>query len=239
MKLTVKRLKIAAVLLLVLSLSLVVTVHFTDACRLETIRVDGEPLETWQGPYELLVSAPMVSQPVESLAVHLLAQDEIYRVDVDYRMPNVLEVRTNNFEPVCFVVGNETGKLFGLTADSRLVGVDDDVDWEQPVFTGLETGNLHSFVRDPRVAPTIAGLERLRRENPDLYRLVDEIDFSLNRGLRVMLAGLSYRLVVRPDRLVEDFERFVDFTRTYDVDMTQVSRMDLRHDDMIVCSEKN
>ncbi len=224
--------------LLVFGLALVIVVNFTDACKLETVRVNGKPLPDWTGTCEMLRSAAVINQPVDDLASLLLAKSDIYRVDISYRLPGELEVTTNRFEPVCFVVGEESGKLFGLNRKGRLIYLDGDgIDFEQPVFTGLKTGAVHSFCEDPRVAPVIDQLEQLRKERGDLYRLIDELDFSRKDHLGVTLAGVSYPLMVRTDHLLEDFDRFIDFTLNYETDLAGVTRLDLRYDDMVICAK--
>lgn len=221
----------------VLGLGLVVTVNFTNACRLRTVTLDGRPVENWAVEFGMLRPAPLVSQPVDELAKTLLADDDVYKVDVSYRLPGELAIQTNEFEPVCFVVGQETGKLFGLNRRVRLIALDArTINWEQPVFTGLRTGNLHSFCDDPRVLLVVEQLEEMRRTRVDLYRLVDEVDFSEREYLDVMVAGVPYHLQVRPDHLLRDFDRFVEFTRNYEADLTGVVRMDLRYEDMVICA---
>ncbi len=232
-----KRFRLTALVLLVIGLVLTVTVNFTDACRLRAVTLDGKPVENWQAKFSMLRSAPLSSQPVDRLAKQLLADADVFKVDVTFKLPGEIDIRTNEFEPVCFVLGQETGKLFGLNSRARLIALDyERIVWEQPVFTGLVTGALHSFCKDPRVVLVLDQLEELRHARADLYRLVDEIDFSEKDFLTVAIAGLPYRLTARADRLNEDFDRFVEFTRNYQTNLTGVERVDLRYDEMIICA---
>jgi len=234
-----KRIALAAMALLVFGLSMVVTVHFTKACRLTTVKINGAPVEDWQTRFAMLHPTAIVSQPVERLAHSLLAKDDIFKVDISYRLPGEIDIRTNEFEPVCYVVGQESGKLFGLNRRGRLIAIDQtDVDWERPVFTGLVTGSLHSFCTDPRITVTIAQLEILRDDRPDMYRLLDELDFSEHEHLRATVSGLPYYLLLRSDRLVEDLDRFIEFAQKFQPDLSRAYRIDLRYNDMIVCAEK-
>jgi len=222
---------------LLVGLGLTVTVNFTDACRLRAVTVDGKPVENWRQQFAMLRPGSLAAQPVERLAKKLLADEDVYKVDVRFELPGGIDVRTNEFRPVCFVVGMETGKLFGLNRRARLIALDaPDINWEQPVFTGLTTGALHSICADPRVLPVIDQLEDLRESRADLYRLLDEIDFGEREYLEVTFAGLPYRLRVRPDHVLEDFDRFVEFTGRYDADLSGVIRMDLRYENMIICA---
>ena len=104
--------RLTALALLVIGLVLVVTVNFTDACRLRAVTLDGEPVENWQAKFSMLRSAPLTLQPVDRLAKQLLADDDVFKVDVRFQLPGQIDIRTNEFVPVCFVGGQETGKLF-------------------------------------------------------------------------------------------------------------------------------
>lgn len=213
-----------------------IIVHFTEACKLETVSIDGEQLSAWEGTFAVLQSEPVINQPVGDLAVSLLARDDVHRVDIDYRLPGELVIKTNRFESVCFVVGQQSGKLFGLNRHGRLVYPDwERVDWEQPVFTGLETGDVFSFCTDPRVRPVIDQLQHMRECRGELFRLVAELDFSEKDYLRATIAGVPFCLMIRPHRLIEDFDRFIDFVQNYETDLSGVTRVDLRFADMVIC----
>lgn len=234
-----KNIKLAAAASLVCGLVLIIAVNFTGAFRLQAVTVNGEPLENWRERYPVLVDAPVTAQPVDSLARLLLSKDEIHKVDIDYRLPGGLDIRTNEYAPVCYVVGEETGKLFGFNRNGRLISLERvEIDWERPVFTGLDTKKLHSFCDDPRVRIAITQLERLRESHADLYRLLEEIDFSEPYELTATVAGLPFVLLVRAESLVTDFSRFVDFVEKYETDLTDVYRLDLRYDNMIICARR-
>ena len=236
MNLTGRNISIATFFLFVLGLGLVVTINLTDACRLETIIVDGQPLGSWKGAYDQCDSSSIVHQPIRKVAESLLQNKTVHKVDLDFQLPHTVVIRTNRFDPVCFVVGMESGKLFGLDENARLIRIDEhDVDWERPVLTGLPTGNLYSFSTEPRVKKTIVQLEQLRADGGDLYRLLDQIDFSEKNYLKVQIAGLPYTLLVTSERLAADLTRFAQFTEKYSPDLTDIRRIDLRYEEMIIC----
>ncbi len=236
MKTTGHNISIITLFLFVVGLGLVVTINLTDACRLETIVVDGQPLDKWQGEFDQLDSSSIIHQPVKKLAESLLDNEGVYKVDLDFQMPHTVVIRTNQFEPVCFVVGMETGKLFGLDQNARLIKIDgNNVDWERPVLTGLPTGNLYSFCTEPRVKKAVLQLEILRSERGDLYHLLDQVDFTEREYLKIQIAGLPYTLMVTAEHLAEDLNRFAQFTEKYSPDLTDIRRIDLRYDEMIIC----
>ena len=101
---------------------------------------------------------------------------------------------------------------------------------------------LRSFLPEGRDEPSHLAyrdakpLGSLGRRQLPARRLLDEIDFGEREYLEVTFAGLPYRLRVRPDHVLEDFDRFVEFTGRYDADLSGVIRMDLRYENMIICA---
>lgn len=223
---------------LVAGLVLVTVVNFTDACHLQGAILDGRVVEKWASQFDLDEDKPIIYQPIDSLAQALLSREGIFKVDISYRLPHELDIRTNAFKPVCFVIGRNTGKLFGLNREGRLIRLDGiKPDWERPVLTGLETGDLYSTCPDTRVSVAINELEKLHRDRIDLYRLINEVDFSDRGHLRLTISGLPFSLKLRAQKLADDMERFIDFALFYDADLENTKCLDLRYDDMIICAK--
>ncbi|RKX27982.1 MAG: hypothetical protein DRP47_05535 [Candidatus Zixiibacteriota bacterium] len=232
------RIVVSSIALLTAGLTLIGIVNFTDACRLQGATLNGDPLEGWSHKLGLSETRSIVHQPVDSLAHSILARDDVFKVDIAYSLPHKLDIRTNEFDPLCFVVGKTTGKLFGLNHEGRLVKLNSaHLDWERPVFTNVVTGDLFSTCNDSRIRVVIEQLEALRQEKIDVYRLIDGVDFSDYRFLQVLVSGLPYHLRLRAQKLSNDMQRFIDFVLLYDVDLTNVKCIDLRYDDMIICAQ--
>ena len=229
------RRKIILLSLAVFAVAIVLLVNFTEVCNLEAVTLNGEPLERWHNEYGLSGEKMIFDQPVDSLAATLLQRDGIVKVDIDYRLPGEMNIRTNNFEPVCFVLDKESGKIKGLNAQARVVSLGNtSLEWENPVITNVSAGLLYDFCDDPRVRKVVPRLVELREENIDLYRLIDEIDFGAVDRLSVSISGLPYRLIVTVDGIVGDLNEFVEFLENFDADLESARTFDLRFDNMIV-----
>ncbi len=223
---------------LVAGVTLVTVVNFTDACHLQGATLDGQMVPEWASRFDLFEGKPIISQPIDSLAQALLDREGIFKVDISYQLPHELEIRTNNFEPVCFVIGQSTGKLFGLNREGRLIRLTGaDHDWERPVLTGVETGDLFSTCPDARVGVAIGKLEELRRDRLDLYRLINEVDFSNPGFLSLTISGLPFHLKLRAQKLANDMERFIDFVMFYEADLEGARCLEMRYDDMVICAK--
>ena len=78
-------------------------------------------------------------------------------------------------------------------------------------------------------------LQKLRDENIDLFRMIDEINMKATSYVKVSLAGLPYSLRMRLESLDEGLVRFVEFMSRYRPDLDGVEHVDLRYDNMVIC----
>ncbi len=140
--LTISR-KITLILLAIVVVGgvLFVTVHYTSACRLEKVSLNHREIADWSGELGLAEGKSIYRQPVDSLAWALLGKRNIFKVDIDYSFPSEIDIRVNNFDPVCFVLDKNSGKLFGLNNKGRVISLENlEFSWEHPVLTSLEVG---------------------------------------------------------------------------------------------------
>ena len=220
----------------VFAVALAVTVNFTDACRLDNVSVDNESINNWTERFDMLATGPVVGQPLESLASMLLSAREIHKVDISVSWPHTREVKTNEFEPTCFLLDDRTDILFGLDQDARIIPVERiSPDWEQPVITGVSAGTPFGRAGDSRMIILVRLLKKLRVENIDLFRMIDEINMKATSYVKVTLAGLPYSLRMRLESLDEGLVRFVEFMSRYRPDLDGVEHVDLRYDNMVIC----
>lgn len=232
-----RRAKLILFAVVLVGMTTLFVVRYTDACRLEEVSLDDSSVENWPDRFGFDGSRSVVRQPLDSVAEHLLGRRNVFKVDIDYSLPNGIEVWTNNFEPACFVVDRVSERMFGLNDAGRLISLENcRIDWDNPVLTSVEVGRLYGLCGDVRVKVVVEQLRELREDDIDLYRLIDEIDFG-NRGfLRVTIAGLPYRLKARAEKFHTDMDRFVEFVSRFAPDLEEVKGIDLRFDGMIICA---
>ena len=236
------RLSTRRVLLLILVFILTgmaVMVNFSGLCSLEAVTLDGSPLEGWEEKYGLSRGSMILRQPLDHLAAAILAEDEVVKVNINYRLPRRIEIRTNCFAPVCLVLDSKSGTMKGLTAQGRIVLLElETVDWENPVLVNLVADSLYGFCSDHRVRCVIPQLAEVRENYADLYRLIDEIDFGSPDCLTLSFSGLPYRLRVNAGQLARQLDGFVVFLEQFQPNLEVTRTLDLRFDDMIVQEER-
>lgn len=221
----------------IVCLATLLTTNYSDACRLEEVTLNRQAIEEWHARFGLHPEKSIVRQPVDSLAGSLLASANVFKVDISYRLPSGIDIVLNDFEIVCFLVDAHSGVLYGLTDKARVATLGKGSEnWDHPVLTSVAAGPIYGFCSDARVGVVVEQLQRLRAENIDLYRLIEEIDFGHESFLQVSLAGLPYRLKIRAERLFEDMMQFVEFVSRFVPDLSGVSAIDMRFDGMIICA---
>ena len=227
--------KLILLSLFLVGLSVVVIVNFTNICNLQAVTFDGEPVTKFDEKLGLEPTSPILNQPLDSLGEALLQRKGIVKVDIDYNLPNRIDIKTNRFTPVCFVLDTQTGQLRGLSHEGRVVAIpDNQTDWEHPTLTNVDAGNLYEYCPDERVQILVPQLEKLRDRHTDLYRLITEIDFGSRDELVATISGLPYKLRMSAEGFLDQIDDFLYFIERFAPDLDSTKMIDLRFDDMIV-----
>ncbi|MFQ6007583.1 MAG: cell division protein FtsQ/DivIB [Candidatus Zixiibacteriota bacterium] len=230
------KVKLPLVFSVVLVTGVLAVVNFTDACRLETVILNGKQIDDWQDRFSELRETSIFKQSLDDFARHLLSQRGVFKVDVSYTWPRTLNIKTNAFAPSCLIVDKVSGDMYGVDREGRLLPLDKGrLNWECPILTGVTAKGLFNYCDDVRVEVVVEQLEQLRSTQPDFFWLLNEIDFGAPDHLEVFVAGLTYRLKVRAERFLDDLNRFADFISRFNPDLDSVRQIDLRFDDMILC----
>jgi hypothetical protein len=218
----------------------IIVVDFTNVCRVDAVELNGNAIGDWNDRFPMLNNKSITRQPVAKLVRAALANDTTVTVTASYAWPHTLKVTTNDIIPDCLMLCAKTGKMVGVDSEGRFIPLAGrQTDWERPALTGIAAGKAYEPCRDDRVRPIVRELNDLLRRNPDLYRLIDEVDMHRSEYVTVSIDGLPYKLRACADRLSEDIDKFVEFVARFQPDLNEIKTLDLRFDDMIICSERN
>jgi hypothetical protein len=229
-----KRLKIGLTIATFVGATIVVLVNFTEVCRLEAVTLNGTPVEKWSEEFPVLQPTSVARQSLDSVARAALADDDVYKVDVDISGLHSLSIRTNEFTPECFLLDRKSGGLYGLDERARVLPLDNaTVDWERPILTGLTVGTMFQRCREAGVHTVLRELRELRDDNEDLYRLIEEIHFEYDGSLTTQIAGLRYRLRMTPERFQRGIDQYLTFVTRFETDLEGVVQLDVRFDNMV------
>ena len=213
--------------------------RLTDAFQLGQVTYNGKASDNFGDRFGLNDSASIFDQPLDSLADAVLAMRNVFKVDVNVSLPRSVDICTNSFEPICYAVDKSSGLVYGLTQDARAIQLENaEHNWEHPMLTGVAITRLYDRCNDHRVVAVLKQLGDLEERNIDLYRMIEEIDFSSSQFIAVALAGIRCQARVHAESLANDIVRYADFVARYGADLTTITVIDLRYEDMIVTTPR-
>jgi len=170
-------------------------------------------------------------------AEDLLANKKVLKVDIDYSLPDGIEVSFNDMKPVAAVLTSEG--LRGISAEEYLIPFDESASGiDCPILTGYDPGELYQKVDDGEVTMVIENLDNLRDKNRDCYLLLSNIDFSSDDFISVYIDGLQTEVIMYPGDLARNMKAIEAFLSDYEPDLSQVKRLDLRSEGMIIAVNK-
>ncbi len=234
-----KKVRIFIITFCAFSLVLFLSVNFTDAIQLETLKVDNSEIRNWEESYSPLKRKPVISQESETLAESLLKKKNIYRVEIVPEFPNQINIYTNQFEPEAFLLDSKRNRLVGIDKQLRVFPLDKmKPDWEQPVVTGIKIGKMYSRCADANAETLIKQLGSLKEQNVDLFRMIDEIEL-LKRGKAVVrLAGLNTDVIIPLRDLRQKMKQLAVFVTRYQTDIGNIKKINLCFDEMIIVEQR-
>jgi hypothetical protein len=137
------------------------------------------------------------------------------------------------------LLDKNSSTIFGLDKLGRVIPLNSEiVDWEKPVFTGIEVRRLYEYPSDIRVRGILEDLARVRREKTSFYLLVEQIDFESQDYVDVRIAGAAQIIRLRADSFYDDINRYIDFVARYRPPLEGIKVIDLRQDGQIVTRGK-
>ncbi len=218
----------------------VAIIHFTSFCNLEAVTFDGDVVTDFSPKFGLTDGRLITRQPLDSVALSILASEDVQKVDLSFDLPNGITIQTNRFETQALVLSERTGRMYGLDRHGRVVPIDNSgIRWDRPVMIGCGVKQMFVRCADPRLIVALDQLEEIRDDRSDLYQLVAEVDFGKPDYLKVRIDGLPYMLKTSAGQMSSQLDRFFSFVADYGPDLNDVRRVDLRYDDMIIVGAKD
>lgn len=209
--------------------------HLTKVTELRSVNIDGEASEDWSARYSFATDRPIFHQPLENVAAQIMARRGVVKVDIDYQLPHLLTVRTNDFRPACLATDRLTRLVRGITDDGRVIPLPEDfIDWQQPILSNVTTGKLYGYCEDIRARILVPQLRALRTIDSALFARITETDFTNAEYLLVRLANFPVPARVTEGNFVEQVQAFERFIREFEPNESNVNVFDVRFSNMIV-----
>ncbi len=220
-------------------LTVVLVVSFTEVATLRAVTVDGESVEKWSKKSPLVENQSILRQPLKEFVESSFTDEKTLKLDYRYSWPHTLNVKVNLISPDCFLLDRSSSTLYGLDENARVLPLDAEfADWERPVLTGIEVRKMYQRPSDNRLHKVLLGLDKLRSEKVNFYRLIEQVDFGSSEFIEVSVAGHEHTVRVRAELFYDDIKRYIDFVARYNPELEGIKVIDLRQDGQIVTKGK-
>ena len=125
------------------------------------------------------VGRNLFALPIENAVDNLLAQKNVYKVDLDYSLPDGIIIRINDIKPVALVIGENGKTRFRLSENNCFLPINTAVmQYDFPIITGLKNCRAYTASCDVRLKLITGQLRCLKKQHPDFYLAVSCIDLS-------------------------------------------------------------
>ncbi len=222
-------------LILLLAVGACAYAYFTDYLILHKVTVSPDKYSPALKDANLATGKNILMTPAEDAASYLLFSQPIAKVDLQYKLPDAIDIRLTDFVPIALILCEDRQTLFGLDHAGRLLPVEEsDSRYSLPFITGLKTGPLYHKIPDYRLTQVMEHLNRLRLEEQDFYLSLSSIDFTAGDSIMVRIDGLPYTLVMNASGLYDGIRALKQFVTAYNPDLKNVVRLDFRLKDQII-----
>ena len=217
----------------------VAVISFTDVSTIEAVSLSGTLVNDWAKKFNLKKNSSVLDQPYDELTEQMLRPDSALKIEISFSWPHTLKLELNSITPCCLLLDKKSGRIFGLDKNCRVVPLAETaVDWERPLFTGIDNIKLYEVCSSSRLRRVLGALEKLREENINFYRLIEQIDFAKNNRIEIIISGLDHKVWVSADRTQGDLNRYLEFISGFELDLENIRLIDMRLEQMVITREK-
>jgi hypothetical protein len=175
--------------------------------------------------------------PVEQTVNSLIEQDKILRVDLDYRLPDEINISINDIEPLALVVAGDGRLMYSLDEHCHLLPVDTALErFDSPIITGVKCGRLYKKASDSRLQLLVEQLGHLRGACIDFYLAISDIDMSHADYISVNLDGLPFPVLTYAGDLFGSMARLKMLVLDFNPDLSGIKKLDMRTEALIIAA---
>ena len=233
-----RRSRILLLVVVTICAGFVVLVRYTSIARLQAVTLNGSAVSNPWSDLGFKPGVDIVQQPLERLTDSLIGVDTIFKVSAVRQWPHSVDISINEFETCAWLVDSLTGEFYGVDPLGRILpATRTTASTDLPVLTGIATRGMYRLAADPRLSIILPRIVKVRAENPLVFPLLSEIDFSHADYLTLSFSGLPYRVRVSADLFEDHFNNFVRFTNGFEANLATSILLDMRYPSMIVSTD--
>ena len=173
--------------------------------------------------------------PIEKAAEQLLRKGKVIKVDIDYSLPDGIDIMINDIKPCAFVVDDNGQSLFALDDRCYLLPYNNqDGELNCPLITGLKKTKAYSHAADRRLPMIIEQLAQLKDDSPDFYLALSCVDLANDEYVSLYIDGLPFPIDANAGTIYDRMRDLEIFLLDFNPDLTDVTRLDMRSEGLII-----
>jgi len=211
--------------------------RYSELFAFQKITIEPKWLSGDIGKLKLPTGRNLFVLPIENAVDSLLAQEKVYRVDLDYQLPNGIIIKVNDIRPIALVIGEDGKKRYRLCENCYLFPLDTAVmQYDFPIITGLKNCRAYTASYDDRLKLIVRQLSCLKEYDPDFYLAISNIDMSEESHISFYLDGLPYRIDTYAGTLYKTIKYLKTFLLEFNPDLHDTKRLDMRSEGLIIAA---
>lgn len=209
--------------------------RYMDAFKLKEVHITPAKLYTNEKVLKHEIGMNMLTLPLDRITEKMLAEADVYRVDIGFRLPGTLEIQLNNVKPLALLLARDGRTLYCLDNNGVVYKHDyETYGLDYPIITGINEYKLHGRIRDTRVTPLLEQLIKVQKTDMDSYLAVSTIDLSDADKVILYIEGLPFMVLTDAGSLHKSLTKLKIFMMGHNHDLTKIKQLDLRTDGLII-----
>lgn len=214
--------------------------RYMNAFKLRDVQITPARLYADDKIFKSEMGTNMLTLPLDKITEKILADADVYRVDIGFSFPGVLKIRLNDVVPLALMLARDGHTLYCLDNNGVVYGYDyETYGLDCPIITGLNDYKLHGRLHDARVIPLLGQLVRIKETDMDLYQAVSTIDLSDSGKVVLYIEGLPFCVLTDSGSLFKSLTKLKIFLMGHNHDLTKIKQLDLRTDGLIIAVNEN
>ncbi|RKX31396.1 MAG: hypothetical protein DRP46_03460 [Candidatus Zixiibacteriota bacterium] len=172
---------------------------------------------------------------LENAAESLFKKERVLKVDIDYALPDGINIVINDIKPLAVVIGDDGKELYALDERCYLLPYnDEDGKFDYPIIAGLKKTRPYKKITDDRLYLLVDQLSCLKKDCMDFYLALSCIDMTNKEYISVFFDGLPFPVDMYAGSLHERVNDLEIFLLDFNPDLNDVDRLDMRSEGLII-----
>ena len=212
-----------------------ISVRYLNAFKLHDVQIVPAKLYAGEKLLKEEQGANILALPLDRITDKILKDSDVYRVDIDFDFPGMIEIHLNDIAPLALLLARDGRTLFCVDENGIVYKYDyETYGLNYPIITGLDNYKLHGRLRDSRNTPLLEQLMHIKETDMDSYLSLTSIDLSDSEIVIMYVEGLPFSVLTDSGSIQKSITKLKLFLMGQNHDLSQVKQLDLRTDGLII-----